>query len=103
MLGLSFKANSDDLRDSPSVKLVEILKSFGADVIVHDPHVKDTASLKEALEKPDIVILSTNHRDFENLQKVISDSKCRLIYDVWSMYNKNDFPNSEYLRFGSGS
>jgi UDP-N-acetyl-D-mannosaminuronic acid dehydrogenase len=103
VLGLSFKANSDDLRDSPSVKLVEILKSFGADVIVHDPHVKDTASLKEALEKPDIVILSTNHREFENLQKVISDSKCRLIYDVWSMYNKNDFPNSEYLRFGSGS
>lgn len=103
VLGLSFKANSDDLRDSPSVKLVEILKSFGADVVVHDPHVKNTSSLKEVLEKPDIIILATNHKEFENLQQIISDSGCELVYDVWGMFNRNDFPNSKYLRFGSGN
>jgi len=37
VLGLSFKANSDDLRNSPSAKLVKILESIGAVVKVHDP------------------------------------------------------------------
>ena len=102
VLGLSFKAGSDDLRDSPSVKLTKILKTTGAKVLVHDPYVKSTLSLDEVLESPDIVIVSTNHKDFKNISDKIRDSRPKIIYDVWGMYEKEQFPKSKYFRFGRG-
>jgi UDP-N-acetyl-D-mannosaminuronic acid dehydrogenase len=101
VLGLSFKSGSDDLRNSPSVKLTEILKSTGAKVLIHDPYVKTTKSLDEVLEKPDIIIIATNHKEFKNIKDTINNSNAKIIYDVWSMYNKKDFPQSKYLRLGN--
>jgi len=103
VLGLSFKSGSDDLRDSPSVKLVNILESAGANVIIHDPYVKTTADLSTALNSPDVVILATNHKEFKNLASAIQQSGCKIIYDVWGMYDKNDFTDIDYFQFGNGS
>lgn len=100
VLGLSYKADSDDLRDSPSVKLVKILESVGADVIAHDPLQKDSLSLDEVLKSPDIVIIATNHSKFRDLAPRIKDSGCKIVYDVWSMYNDDGFKNITYLRLG---
>lgn len=103
VLGLSFKSGSDDIRNSPSVKLVEILKDTGAQVLVHDPYVKDTLSLIEVLESPDIVIISTNHKDFKKIAPEISKSGAKMIFDVWSIFKKDDFSKEQkYLRFGEG-
>jgi UDP-N-acetyl-D-mannosaminuronic acid dehydrogenase len=100
VLGLSFKSGSDDLRNSPSVKLTEILKSIGANILIHDPYVKSTSSLDESLKETDIVIIATNHKEFKDIKDKINNSNAKIIYDVWSMYKENDFPNSKYLRFG---
>ena len=100
VLGLSFKSGSDDLRNSPSVKLTEILKSTGANILIHDPYVKSTNSLDESLKESDIVIIATNHKEFKDIKDKINNSNAKIIYDVWSMYQENDFPNSKYLRFG---
>lgn len=102
VLGLSFKAESDDLRNSPSAKLVEILKASGAQVLAHDPYVKDTMELSEVLKEPEIVILATNHNSFKNKAQDINKSGCKVVYDVWSMYKKSDFPNCSYYRLGQG-
>ncbi|MHB8545756.1 MAG: nucleotide sugar dehydrogenase [Nitrosotalea sp.] len=103
VLGLSFKSGSDDLRNSPSVKLVEILKDTGAQVLVHDPYVKDTLSLMDVLESPDIVIIATNHKDFKKIAPEISKSGAKMIFDVWSMFKRDDFSKEQkYLRFGEG-
>jgi len=83
VLGISFKAGSDDVRDSPSVKLVEILKGNGAKVSVHDPYVKNTLTLSEVLKSPDLVIIATNHKEFKEKISEIKNSKCKIIYDVW--------------------
>ena len=103
VLGISFKANSDDLRNSPSLKLVDILKSTGAKVVVHDPHVKNTVSLEDALESTDVVILATNHDEFKQIDDKILKSGCTLIYDVWAMFDEKQFPGVKYMRFGRGS
>jgi len=102
VLGIAFKAGSDDTRQSPSIKLVELLKSFHANVLVHDPHIKETSSLSEVLDSPDVVIIATNHEEFKDIIPQIRKSKCKLIYDVWSMFNDNDFPDQTYVRFGQG-
>lgn len=102
VLGIAFKAGSDDVRQSPSQKLVDLLKSYHADVKVHDPHVKDTLTLSQVLESPDIIIIATNHKEFLDAIPEIRKSDCKLIYDVWSMFKKEDFPNQNYVRFGQG-
>mgnify|MGYP003302927119 FL=1 len=102
ILGISFKAGSDDLRNSPSVKLSQILKSLGAKISIHDPYVKDTLPLSEVLKEPEIIILATNHSVFREKINEIRDSKCDIIYDVWNLYKNSDFPDSKYYCFGKG-
>jgi len=103
VLGLSFKAESDDLRNSPSVKLVELIKGTGAKVKVHDPYVNGTLSLEEVLDNPDIVIIANNHKEFRDIARKIKESDPKLIYDVWGLFKKEDFLQSKYVRFGEGN
>ncbi len=102
VLGIAFKKGSDDLRNSPSVKLVDILKATGAQIHIHDPHVKNTEALEQVLISPDIVIIATNHKEFNNIKEQIKNSQPKLIYDVWGLFSQNDFPNSKYIKFGQG-
>jgi UDP-N-acetyl-D-mannosaminuronic acid dehydrogenase len=100
VLGISFKAGSDDLRNSPSQKLIELLRATGAQVKVHDPFVNETSSINEVLEDSEVIILATNHEEFKNLANKIENSNAKLIYDVWGMYKKEDIPSLKYLRLG---
>lgn len=64
LLGLSYKRNVADLRNSPSLKILEILKSKGATVSVFDPFVpkkSNVNSLDEAVRDSQAVILSCDH------------------------------------------
>ncbi len=101
VLGLAFKSNSDDARLSPSAKVVEILKAYGAEVIVHDPYIKQTQSLDDALRSPEIVILATNHSVFNELAPRIDASGSKIFYDVWGTFTPTDFKNVQYRRFGT--
>lgn len=103
VLGLAFKADSDDVRLSPSKKLVEILRAYGADVLVHDPNVTGTLSLNEVLRNPDAVILATNHSTFRKLAGEIDHSGCKVVYDVWGAFAQTDFAKAKYLEFGRGN
>ena len=102
VLGIAFKKGSDDIRNSPSVKLVDILKATGAQIHIHDPYVKNTEALEQVLISPDIVIIATNHKEFNNIKEQIKNSQPKLIYDVWGLFSQNDFPNSKYIKFGQG-
>jgi UDP-N-acetyl-D-mannosaminuronic acid dehydrogenase len=100
VLGLAFKADSDDVRLSPSAKLVDILRAFGAKVLVHDPHIRGTSPLEYALKDPDVVILATNHSAFKGLARDLDNSGCSIIYDVWGFFDPNEFKKAKYRRFG---
>ncbi len=65
VLGLAFKADTDDERDSLAHKLIRLLERELADVTVHDHHVPTpTASLEEALAGADAVVVAANHSEF---------------------------------------
>lgn len=88
ILGLSYKANVADLRESPTEHIIEELKKHGSKIETFDPLLVDlssTKSLEEILKKSDAIILATNHREFietltpgllvENDIKAIIDGK----------------------------
>lgn len=73
VLGVSYKPDVGDLRESPSVKLLELLGGSGARVSYHDPHVQEVPDLglasvsltAQELESSDCVILATDHSSFD--------------------------------------
>lgn len=67
VLGLAYKANIDDVRESPAIKIIEHLKRHGAKVLTFDPHLKKRStmpSLEALLKKSTALILATDHRVF---------------------------------------
>ncbi|HSZ69058.1 MAG TPA: nucleotide sugar dehydrogenase [Solirubrobacteraceae bacterium] len=65
VLGLAFKADTDDERDSLAHKLVRLLERELADVAIHDPHVPTpTAPIEQVLADADAVVVAANHSEF---------------------------------------
>ena len=89
VLGLTFKRDTDDERDSLSPKLIRLLERELADVAVCDPHAPTpTQPLADAVEEADVVIVATNHSDFEGaqtLQEIVARvSPDCLLVDPWN-------------------
>jgi UDP-N-acetyl-D-mannosaminuronic acid dehydrogenase len=91
VLGLAFKADTDDERDSLAHKLIRLLERELADVAVHDPHVATpTASFEEAVADADVVFVATNHSEFREPQALARIAEraagdC-LIVDPWNCW-----------------
>jgi UDP-N-acetyl-D-mannosaminuronic acid dehydrogenase len=65
VLGLAFKGNTDDERDSLAHKLIRLLERELADVTVHDPRVATpTASFEEAVAEAGAIVVAANHDEF---------------------------------------
>jgi UDP-N-acetyl-D-mannosaminuronic acid dehydrogenase len=84
VLGLSFKRDSDDVRDSLAYKLVRMLDRELANVARHDPHVPhDSEPLDAVLEGADAVVIATNHSEFEGLLERLPEGT--LLVDPWNI------------------
>src|SRR5919201_3879411 len=84
VLGLAFKRDSDDVRDSLSFKLIRLLERELAHVSRHDPHVPDESEpLDSALSGADAVIVATNHSEFEELVSKLPAGA--LLVDPWNV------------------
>jgi UDP-N-acetyl-D-mannosaminuronic acid dehydrogenase len=91
VLGLAFKANTDDERDSLAHKLIRLLERELADVVAHDPRVATpTASFKEALAEADVVVVATDHSEFRDpgaLAEIARQAKAEcLVVDPWNCW-----------------
>lgn len=86
ILGMAFKADIDDIRDSLSYKLKDLLEFETKQVYCSDPYVKDSSflSAEELVKKSDIIILATPHKQYSTLN--IGDDK--VLIDIWDFYKK---------------
>jgi UDP-N-acetyl-D-glucosamine dehydrogenase len=100
VLGMAYKKNVADVRESPSFKLMEIMERRGAMCAYHDPHVPIIPHMREhtefagrqslelstaVLETFDAVLLSTDHDDVD--YQLVADV-CRLIVDTRNRFSK---------------
>ncbi len=91
VLGLAFKADTDDERDSLAHKLVRLLERELTDVAVHDPHVATpTASFDDAVRAADAVVVAANHSEFRD-PRALAQIAARagedcLIVDPWNCW-----------------
>lgn len=97
ILGMAFKGDSDDPRESLSYKLRKILLYEAAEVICTDVHIIDPtfSSLEETLQRSDLLILAAPHREYRCLR--IPDSLP--VVDIWNFFGKGAvFPVPEEFR-----
>lgn len=88
-LGLAYKPDVDDLRESPSIAVVEQLMKEGFDVKVVEPHLKQwnnvtLHSLEEAVRDAELVVTLTAHTVFKTLDKRLLEGK--ILIDTVGMY-----------------
>lgn len=95
ILGLSFKAEIDDIRESLSFKVRNALLRERADIVLHDPYVKEYQDQKietdvyEAIRDADLIFIATNHNIYKKLDmkkiRGLVKRKC-LVCDVWNVW-----------------
>lgn len=90
ILGMTFKSESDDPRDSLSFKLRKIAAIESKNVLCHDEYMEDPSfsTLEEVLEKSDIIILATPHRRYCEINPAAYPDK--VFVDIWNVWQSNN-------------
>jgi len=84
VLGLTFKRDSDDPRDSLSFKVVRMLERELARVARHDSHLPgETESLDSVLDGADAVVIATNHSEYEDVLERLPEGA--VLVDPWNV------------------
>jgi UDPglucose 6-dehydrogenase len=113
-LGVTFKANTDDMRDSSSLEMIPFLSKKGAKIKYYDPtglkkefnnlkNVSFSNSINEAVKSADLVILHTEWNDFKSINfKKYHPSKNLKIYDMRNIYSPPKIKSQGFKYFGIG-
>ena len=93
MLGISYKANTDDMRRSQALVLLEMLKKYNPNVIVFDPIVDNTpkseieSKLSEILKDANVVIVGCPHKEFLEIN-FSKFNNIKYLLDCWNKFDK---------------
>jgi UDP-N-acetyl-D-mannosaminuronic acid dehydrogenase len=105
ILGMAFKGESDDIRDSLSYKLRKLLEVQAREVLCVDPYVKNDhtlVALDEALKHADIIILGAPHACYRNL-KLPKDKHIVDVWNFWPELRQERHPNTKLEPVAQGA
>jgi len=114
-LGVTFKANTDDMRDSSSLTMIPALIKKGAKINYFDPtgeksdfkkfkNVIFSNNIKDAIKKSDLIIIHTEWNDFKNInfKKDVKNKKLS-IFDMRNIYSVNKMKEQKIKYFSIGN
>ena len=113
-LGVTFKPNTDDMRDSTSLKMIPYLCKNGASVSYYEPtgkkkefsklkNCKFENTIKENCKNADLIILHTEWDEFKNIDfKKINKKRNLKIYDLRNIYNNADMKDKKINYYSVG-
>ncbi|MFE1244718.1 UDP-glucose dehydrogenase family protein [Fictibacillus sp. NPDC058756] len=114
ILGLSFKPQTDDIRESPAIKIIEELHKQSANIVVHDPVAKlpktlslkitQSTSIHSLLENADALIICTDWPEYETIDWLLVKKKMRnpYIFDGRNMLNASKMTELGFYYEGIG-
>lgn len=105
VFGVAYKGNVDDVRESPAIEIVQLLKAKGYNVFVHDPHVQDEnyVDFVTAVENTDIILILTDHNEFKNMDlvKIANMMKRPFIFDTRNIIKDEGNSGLTIINFGN--
>lgn len=106
ILGLAYKPDVDDLRESPAIEVVELLSKAGAKVTAYEPFKPDfkienadtSLTLEEAIADAEAIVLLVSHQEFKDLQplQIAAATKARFILDAVNGWPAQDWVNAGF-------
>jgi UDP-N-acetyl-D-mannosaminuronic acid dehydrogenase len=106
VLGITYKPDIDDMRESPIMELIGMLEEEKINFSVFDPHVenyhKNEKNIADACESSDILVLGVNHKQFKELplESIYNVMRSKVVFDTRNFLNKSqveDFGFKYYL------
>ena len=113
-LGVTFKANTDDMRDSSSLSMIPSLIKKGANINYYDPtgekndfkklkKVKFSSNIESAVKDSDLIIIHTEWNDFKAIDfKKLVNNKRFIIFDMRNIYSSKKMKKLNIKYFGVG-
>ncbi len=113
-LGLAYKADVDDLRESPAIEVVLLLRKAGALVTIFEPYktnfsidgMTSSADLKDSINQADVLVLLVNHQQFRSLipSEVALNTNARVVFDTVYGWDRSAWKKAgfEFYRSGDG-
>ncbi|MBI2757721.1 MAG: nucleotide sugar dehydrogenase [Chloroflexi bacterium] len=107
VLGAAYKPDIDDVRESPALDVIALLRKKGADVSYHDPHIAHIHHEKEgwkmesvkdmmmAVKESDVVVIVTNHKSYD-YKAILAEAK--FIFDSRNALGKIGAENEKVVR-----
>ena len=91
ILGMAFKADSDDPRESLSYKLRKLLEYEAAGVLCTDEYIRDPSFLPvaEVVRRADLLFVGAPHREYRSLEIPAGTP----VVDAWNLYGRGAFPS----------
>lgn len=109
ILGLSFKPNTDDTRESPALSIIKELISEGAKVVYHDPmaeiaNIPHARTVEETVKNADAAVVVTAWKEYLKLspQFFKKNMKQAIVIDSRRIYDKNSFIQAGIIYKGIG-
>lgn len=86
VLGISYKGNTGDDRESPAYEIIAELENDGYEIAIHDPHIKrdDLVSLADAIDGADLILILCDHNEFKHPDYELISKKMKkpVIFDT---------------------
>ena len=110
VLGLSYKGNIGDYRNSPAKKLIRYLEEHGANVEVHDPYHDELGKMDmyELMIDADVIVIATDHKHYKQLDfakvRKLNDKKEVIVFDARLIYDPKEVKKHglRYAAIGRG-
>ncbi len=109
-LGVTFKANTDDMRDTQCLKIFPKLLKKGVKISYYDPtgekkelkNITFKKSSEEILNQNDLIVIHTEWDEFRSLNFKVVKSKKIKIFDLRNLYQPNSFSNKKIIYYSIG-
>lgn len=117
LLGVAYRFNSEDTRNSPTLELANHLRENDIDYIMHDPYVRSndqnilkynqqeflTSDLNVALKDAEIILMCTAHKEYlDQMENITSGGRLQGIMDACNIYNRKEFQHKDFIYSGIG-
>lgn len=105
VFGATYKGNVDDMRESPAMDVIGLLKDRGMNVAVYDPHVKrdDFVDLDSAVDQADLILVLVDHNEYKELshKEIAKKMRRALLFDAKDIVKEQPDSGLEIVNYGN--
>ncbi|KEK25450.1 nucleotide sugar dehydrogenase [Bacillus gaemokensis] len=107
VFGVTYKGNVDDMRESPALEVIDLLRIVGFDVAIYDPYINkeffDVVSIEEAVMDAHLILVLTDHNEFKELDYdyLANMMKNPVLFDTRNCIRESESSNMKIINFGN--